>query len=301
MTAPGAPARPRPWLIAGAVCLVVVVATTVGARRLTGLPGSDAAARPAVTPSQTVASPTYDLPRVTWRPRWHDEFNGTGPPANWTALSGTAYSRKALHYYSPANAVQDGAGHLVITARETRGTARPTCWYGPCRYSSARIETRGVFAQTYGRFAARIKLPLGRGLWPAFWLKRVDAGSVDSATYGEIDIVENRGHETHLVRAYTHSKGRKGGGRLRLPERLDAGFHVYGVDWTPQSITWWVDGKAYAQYPRYPHWPFDKPFYLILNLQVGGGWVGDPDDTTPFPAKMIVDWVRVYQAEEPDK
>ncbi|NRQ32322.1 glycoside hydrolase family 16 protein [Nonomuraea sp. NN258] len=287
--------RSRSWALAIGTCVTVLAISAAGVRSL----GEAAPVRPpsAPAPLQSIAPPPLALPAVRWKLSWSDEFAGRGTPAKWDALTGTAWSnRKALHYYSPSNAALDGSGHLVISAQRTGAAAPATpCWYGPCRYSSARLETRTSFAQAYGRFAARIKLPLGQGLWPAFWLKRVDAGRSGSATYGEIDIVENRGHEPRLVRGYTHSKDRKGGGKVYLPDRLDAGFHVYGVDWTPESITWWVDGEPYAQYPRYPGWPFDKPFYLILNLQVGGGWVGNPNATTRFPARMVVDWVRVYR------
>ncbi|MGW3346935.1 glycoside hydrolase family 16 protein [Nonomuraea rubra] len=297
MTAADGPARSRTWILAAAICVAVVAASAAGVRTIGDTPAGGARSGQATPPpAQSIEPPPLALPEASWKLSWSDEFNGRGRPAKWTALSGTSWSnRKALHYYTPANARQNGSGHLVISAQRTPAGEATPCWYGPCDYSSARLETRSTFDQAYGRFSARIKLPLGKGLWPAFWLKRTDSGRSGSATYGEIDIMENRGHETHLVRAYTHSQGRKGGGQITLPERLDADFHVYGVDWTPQSITWWVDGEPYAQYPRYPGWPFDKPFYLILNLQVGGTWVGNPNAGTRFPARMVVDWVRVYR------
>jgi beta-glucanase (GH16 family) len=241
--------------------------------------------------------PQFQLPAAKWRLTWADEFTGKGTPAKWTPLTGgDGWSHKALQYYTRANAKKDGRGNLVISATTTKQPGGPRCWYGPCRYNSARLQTAKSFSQAYGRFTARIKLPKGPGLWPAFWLQRVDAGLVGKPTYGEIDVMETVGDEAGVVRGYAHGLKHRGGGIVRLPQSADVGdYHIYGVDWTPQSITWWVDDKPYAQFLKYSGWPFTKPFFLILNLQVGGEWPGPPNATTRFPADMTVDWIRVYR------
>jgi len=248
--------------------------------------------------ARATQAPLFTLPDTRWKRTWSDEFNGEGRPSGkWRAVTGgTGWGHEARQYYSPGNARLDGHGNLVITATKTSRGGAPQCWYGRCAYKSARIQTEDTFSQAYGRFSARIRIPTGAGIWPAFWMQRKNGGLVGDPTYGEIDIIETRGQEPHLARGYAHAKNLKGGGVLLLPEPLEAGYHVYGVDWTPKSITWWVDGKPYAQLPRYKNWPFTKPFFLVFSLQVGGSWVGPPDRTTRFPARLVVDWVRVHKA-----
>ncbi|GAA0964265.1 glycoside hydrolase family 16 protein [Actinocorallia libanotica] len=279
-----------------AVLCAVSLVTGLSAWRLGG---EEAAPAPSVLPvAQDSQAPLFTLPKTRWKKTWGDEFNGEGAPSRaWRALSGgTGWGHEARQYYTPANARQDGYGNLVITAEKAPRSSRLQCWYGRCTHLSARIQTDRSFTQTYGRFAARVRIPTGNGVWPAFWMQRKNGGLVGSPTYGEIDVIETRGQEPHLARGYAHAKDLKGGGVLLMPEPLEAGYHVYGVDWTPKSITWWVDGKPYAQLPRYKNWPFAKPFFLVLSLQVGGSWVGPPDRTTRFPARLTVDWIRTYKA-----
>jgi beta-glucanase (GH16 family) len=242
-------------------------------------------------------------------PAFADEFDGpagTAPDGRkWTRnTGGTGWGNEELQFYtdSTANAALDGAGHLMITARQ-ENPAGYTCHYGACRYTSARLLTAERFSQTYGRFEARLKLPRGRGLWPAFWLLS-DGHTAGSPRGGEIDVMENVGSEPGTVHGSLHGPGYAGDLGLTTPYTLTGGravaddFHVYAVDWTPKSITWSVDGKEFGR--RTPkdvgkkEWVFDQPFFLIMNVAVGGIWPGDPSADTPFPQSMIVDYVRAY-------
>ncbi|MEO3784328.1 glycoside hydrolase family 16 protein [Actinocorallia sp. B10E7] len=256
---------------------------------------------PTLLPEQPASpiptEPTIELPKIKWKLSFRDEFNGTGAPSSgrWNSATGNGingYGHKALQYYDPANVRMDGSGSLVITARKARNGEK--CWYGPCTYTSGRIDSAGKVTHTYGRLAARMKLPVGKGLWPAFWTQTTDK---KKARYSEIDILETIGSESNRVQGFAHTvKGRVGGGDLFLDHNLDEKFHVYGVDWTPERIVWWIDGRPYAELKRYPRWPFDDDteLFFIFNLQVGGEWPGKPAADTAFPARMYVDWIRTY-------
>jgi beta-glucanase (GH16 family) len=239
---------------------------------------------------------------------WADEFNGprgTQPdPANWQfETGGTGWGNGELQYYtaSPTNASLDGAGHLAITARREVYTGD-----GVTRdYTSALVQTAGRFQTTYGLIEARIKLPAGQGLWPAFWAIGTDFDRVGWPDSGEIDLMENVANDPFKVYGVLHGpqEGRRNGYNLvaatRSATSLASGFHVFGIDWSPGKIVFTLDGVPYAtrtpaSLPAGSQWVFDKPFYLILNLAVGGDFPGPPDATTPFPATMLVDWVRVY-------
>src|SRR6478735_7230969 len=200
----------------------------------------------------------------------------------------------------------DGAGHLVITARK-ENPGNYQCWYGRCEYTSARLNTSGKFSTTYGRVEARMKIPRGQGIWPAFWMLGSDIGSVGWPNSGEIDIMENVGFEPGTVHGTLHGPGYSGSGGIGAGYTLPGGaafaddFHTFAVDWAPDSITWSVDGTVYQT--RTPadlngnDWVFDKPFFLILNLAVGGYWPGDPDGSTAFPQQLVVDYVRVTTSD----
>lgn len=235
---------------------------------------------------------------------WSEEFDG---PANSLPLSshwkfdiGTDWGNDQLEYDTarPTNVSLDGNGHLAITARRES--------YMGSAYTSGRITTQGLFARSAGRFEARIQLPTGRGLWPAFWLLGSDIGTRGWPACGEIDVMEYRGQEPSIVHGSLHGPGYSGGGALTraytLPNggRFDTGFHVFAVDWRGNQITWSVDGVPYqalnsTSLPAGATWVFDHPFFVILNLAVGGNFVGPPDAGTVFPQTMLVDWVRVYQ------
>ena len=171
-------------------------------------------------------------------------------------------------------------------------------------YTSGRIKTQGLFAQTYGRFEARMQLPLGKGIWPAFWMLGGDIGTVGWPKCGEIDVMENIG-EPGVSHSTLHGPGYSGGkavtAQYKLPagEAVDTGFHVYAVEWVPNDIKFLLDEKVVAErtpadLPAGAKWVYDHPFFVILNLAVGGDWPGYPDATTKFPKMMLVDYVRVY-------
>ncbi len=239
---------------------------------------------------------------------WSDEFEGRANAApdsrRWTYnTGGGGWGNAELEYYtdSTANAALDGAGHLVITARRDE-SGEHTCHYGTCLYTSARLLTAGRFSRTYGRFEARMRLPHGSGLWPAFWMLGDDSRTSASPRGGEIDVMENVGSEPDTVHGSLHGPGYSGDRGLtaafHLPGEVADGFHVFAVDWTSDAITWFVDGTAYGRKTRADtggrEWVFDHPFFLIVNLAVGGAWPGTPPPSTQFPQSMLVDYVRTY-------
>jgi beta-glucanase (GH16 family) len=243
---------------------------------------------------------------------WQDEFDGpagaTFDHMKWGAdTGGSGFGNRELEFYTTdtANVALDGQGHLIITAREEPQTTTNSCWYGRCRYTSARLKTQGGFTQAYGRFEARIQVPRGQGVWPAFWLLGADIGSVGWPQSGEIDVMENIGREPAVVHGTVHGPGYSGANGIGRAYTLPAGafaddFHVYAIEWTPGYIRWLVDEHEYhrvtpANLPLGTRWVFDHPFFLLLNFAVGGDWPGAPDASTSFPQRLVVDYVRVYQ------
>ncbi|MFF6996780.1 ricin-type beta-trefoil lectin domain protein [Streptomyces sp. NPDC008313] len=237
-----------------------------------------------------------------------DTFDGPAGSAvdsgKWQIETGDNVSNHERQYYTSGNknAALDGQGHLVITARR-ENPSDYQCWYGRCEYTSARLNTSGKFTSTYGHVEARMKIPRGQGMWPAFWMLGSDIGSVGWPNSGEIDVMENVGFEPSTVHGTIHGPGYSGSGGIGAGYTLPGGqafadaFHTFAVDWAPDSITWTVDGTVYQR--RTPAdlggktWVFNKPFFLILNLAVGGYWPGDPDGSTSFPQQLIVDEVKV--------
>jgi beta-glucanase (GH16 family) len=243
---------------------------------------------------------------------WHDEFDGPAGAsfdhARWVAdTGGQGFGNQERQFYTTRadNVALDGEGHLVITARVESQSSTDQCWYGRCRYSSTRLKTKGLFAQTYGRFEARIRVPRGQGLWPAFWMLGADIDSVGWPRSGEIDIMENIGREPAIAHGTLHGPGYSGAGGIGRADTVSSGafaddFHIFSVTWRPNDIRWYVDGRPYhrmtpADLPREAKWVFDHPFFLLLNVAVGGGWPGDPDASTTFPQQMVIDYVRVYR------
>ncbi|MFJ4618964.1 ricin-type beta-trefoil lectin domain protein [Streptomyces sp. NPDC088812] len=289
--------RAHRWSLGGLVFLVVAALVT-GVLLTASGPGTSRAdaAQTAVT--------------------WADEFDGPagGAPdsARWTVeTGGSGNGNNELQYYADSrdNVALDGDGHLVITARENGDTGLQ-CWYGACRYTSARLNTARTFTQAYGHFEARIKVPRGQGMWPAFWMLGDDLGSVGWPNSGEIDVMENVGKEPGTVYGTLHGPGYSGAGGISASRTLPDGqafadaFHVFAVDWSPSEITWSVDGTAYRT--RTPAdlggntWVYDHPFFLILNLAVGGDWPGSPDASTSLPQTMLVDYIRVTASDDTD-
>ncbi|MFC6645798.1 glycoside hydrolase family 16 protein [Granulicella cerasi] len=246
-----------------------------------------------------------------WKLTWSDEFNGpdgSAPdPAKWSfVVDGKGFGNQELEYYTD-RAVNTHVehGNLVITALKEDFTGKD----GVLRhYTSGRIETKGKFAQQYGRFEARIKFPRGKGVWPAFWMLGDDIEKVGWPKSGELDIVENIGREPSKIHGSLHGPGYSGGSPLTGAYTLPDGkifaddFHVFAVEWDPKEIRFYCDGHLYEtettdSIPEAKHWAFDHPFFILLNFAVGGGWPGNPDETTQFPQQMLVDWVRVYKAQ----
>jgi beta-glucanase (GH16 family) len=217
-------------------------------------------------------------------------------------VGGGGWGNNELQTYTdrPENsAIEDGA--LVIRALRERFTGRDGI---PRDYTSARLKTLGRFSQAYGRFEARMRIPRGQGLWPAFWMLGDDIGTVSWPGCGEIDIMENIGREPTLVHGTLHGPGYSGGQGIGAAYPNPSGrpfaddFHVYAVEWEPQAIRWSVDGVVYqTRTPadlRGARWVFDHGFFLLINVAVGGNWPGAPDGTTRLPQELHVDWVRVH-------
>jgi beta-glucanase (GH16 family) len=235
---------------------------------------------------------------------WSDEFSGARgsmPRAsNWTAEIGNGqwgWGNQQLEYNTSSAAKLDGSGKLVITASKKRtGT---TCWNGrECRYTSARLTTHNKVSVTTGTVSARIKLPKGVGLWPAFWM--LGTSSKPWPAKGEIDIMEWIGSKKNTVYGTVHGPGYSAGNSIGASAHLpaDGKFHVYAVTKKRNEIRWFVDGKQFlrltpADLPRGERWVFNGPFYLILDLAVGGIWPGSPNSSTRFPQKLVVDYVRI--------
>jgi beta-glucanase (GH16 family) len=244
-----------------------------------------------------------------WKLVWSDEFSGpNGSPVDaskWVSeTGGGGWGNDELESYTARleNAVQEN-GNLVIKVLQEKYTGKD----GVARdYTSARLKTLGRFSQTYGRFEARMKIPRGQGIWPAFWMLGVDIDKPGWPTCGEIDIMENIGKEPALVHGTIHGPGYSGangiGSPFALPtdQRFADDFHLFAVEWEPNAIRFYVDDHLYAtrtpaDLPKGTKWVYDHPFFLLLNVAVGGGWPGNPDATTVFPQTMLVDYVRVYE------
>jgi len=273
-------------------------------------------------------------PGAEWKLVWSDEFSGKEiDRTKWDFDVGNGFydydaeqwisgwGNGELQYYTrePENAfVKDGMLHVRAMKESLHG----------CGYSSARLKTRkkdgtALFSQKYGRFEFRAKLPTGRGIWPAIWMLPQEEKYGSWAASGEIDIMEAKGHEPNKVHGTLHFGTRwphnaEATRSYVLPNKgTIADFHVYALEWGPGEVRWSVDGKLYstqsfwwsssktdrgkgvkpkreADLQPWPA-PFDRPFYLVLNVAVGGKFPGKPDKTTKFPAEMVVDYVRVYE------
>jgi beta-glucanase (GH16 family) len=260
----------------------------------------------AIAAAQT---PTPKASRPGWTLTWSDEFNGTdGSPVDtskWvTETGGNGWGNRELEYYTARgdNAFQQG-GNLVIKAIQEKYAGKD----GVTRdYTSARLKTEEKFSQKYGRFEARIKIPQGQGIWPAFWMLGDDIGKLGWPKCGEIDIMENIGKEPSLVHGTIHGPGYSGdkgiGSQFSLPDnaRFTDDFHIYAVEWEPKAIRFYVDDHLYAtrtpaELPKGTKWAYSHPFFILLNVAVGGSWPGNPDATAQYPQTMLVDYVRVYK------
>jgi beta-glucanase (GH16 family) len=242
-----------------------------------------------------------------WVLTWSDEFDGpdgSAPDAaKWSLeTGGGGWGNNELEYYTARRRnSRVEKGNLVIDAVQEKFTGAD----GVTReYTSARLKTGKLFSQKYGKFEARIRIPKGQGMWPAFWMLGDDISAAGWPACGEIDIMENIGRESGTVHGTIHGPGYSGGKSLGAPYAVASGdvaddFHVFAVEWEPEEIRFYVDGQLYetrtpADLPAGTRWVFDHPFFLILNVAVGGGWPGNPDASTKFPQEMLIDYVRVY-------
>ncbi|MEO3781932.1 glycoside hydrolase family 16 protein [Actinocorallia sp. B10E7] len=232
---------------------------------------------------------------------WKDDFSGpsgSAPDAGrWKIETGTPGTGE-VEYNTRKNVILNGKGQLVITARRQH--------FRGAEYTSARITSEGRFETTYGRIAARIKTPNGQGLWPAFWLLGTNFRDRPWPDCGEIDIMERRGDRPDHYQATVQGPGYSGVGitehySLGPGGDFSDGFHVFSLDWTPDKLIFMIDGYVVTTVERATlpgEWVFGNPFFIVLNLAVGGPYPGDPDASTPFPAKMVVDYVRAYSFPE---
>lgn len=249
--------------------------------------------------------------RAEWQLSWSDEFNGDSiDPAHWKFDIGhhDGWGNNELEYYTsrPENAyVSNGLLHIVARREPYEGQ----------KYTSAKMKTRGLFSQSRGRFEFRAKLPHGKGYWPALWMMPEDEIYGGWAASGEIDIMENRGSNSSVVLGtlhyggvYPHKTESHGPHFTFPPGDSVTNFHLYALEWTTNAIRWYVDDKLYetqtswwsssgpAKGARNPYpAPFDQPFYIIMNLAVGGRFGGNPNESTAFPGEMQIDYVRAYR------
>jgi len=253
-------------------------------------------------------TPEHHAVNPNWKLVWSDEFNDPAiDTSKWSfEIDGKGGGNGEKEYYTddPGNAhIEDGC--LVITAvkgGEYQGKKHA--------FTSARMTTKGKGEWLYGRFEARIKLPTGKGVWPAFWMMPAASAYGGWASSGELDILEEIGDKPSTAFGTIHYGDKwphnvHTGDKWECPSgTLSDDFHVYAVEWEPGTIRWYVDGQLYqtqknwftnaAPFPA----PFDQKFYIILNFAVGGAWPGDPSPATPFPQSMLVDYVRVYQPDD---
>jgi beta-glucanase (GH16 family) len=248
--------------------------------------------------------PIQTLPDRNFQLVWSDEFDGdsgTAPNATkWTydlgtGLNGWGNNELQTYTQSPQNVALDGEGNLVITALKTSTGS----------YTSARIKTEGLFSQKYGKIEARIKTPTGSGIWPAFWMLGSNIDNVGWPQCGEIDIMEQKGKFSNITYGTIHGPGYSGGEAISSSytlknDRFDNNFNVYAVEWSESKIDFFVNDYLYKRITPADAtgpWVFNQPFFIIMNIAVGGNFVGPPNDYTPFPGAMKVDYVRVYKEE----
>ncbi len=255
---------------------------------------------------------TQKLPVRNYELVWSDEFDGSKntlpDAAKWVFdlgnNNGWGNNEYQVYTNKPENVSMDGKSNLAIIA-----TKVPTTPYAT--YYSGRIITKGLFAQSYGRFEARIKLPYGPGIWPAFWLLGSSIDSLDADNKkigwpqcGEIDIMELNGSKTNIINGTLHGPGYSGGTSITkgfglMNDRYDVDFHIFAIEWGKDYIDFFVDNNLYQRLTPANvtgKWVFnDQPFYILLNMAVGGNYVTGPTDQTVFPQTMLVDYVRVYK------
>lgn len=261
---------------------------------------------PTASPASTAA----------WTQVWSDEFDGPAgariDTTKWrfdltdgcaAGICGWGNNEKEYYTDAPENVALNGQGQLMIVARSA--PAGLTCYYGPCRYTSAKITTRGKMDAAPGRVVARIKLPAGQGLWPAFWMLGSSFPAIPWPLCGELDIMENHGSKPTSMSSAMHGPGYFGNTPFVHSDSLTSGsfagdFHTFAVEWDSTHVRFFVDDTAHygitrEAVERFGKYVFDQPFFVILNLAVGGNFDGDPKSDAILPATMLVDYVRVYK------
>jgi beta-glucanase (GH16 family) len=242
--------------------------------------------------------PVIPMVAQTWTLVWHDEFNGdVVNRQNWKFdTGGEGWGNSELEYYTsrPENASEYNGNLLIIARKEN---------FYDNKYTSARMNTHGLERWTYGKIEARIKLPEQMGLWPAFWML---GDTIDDSGFpfcGEIDIMESINKDSTLYGTMhwaSNNKLASYGGAFAVKDLNQ--FHIYSVEWDSLAIRWFVDGKQYWEGLIAENMnqtaAFHKPFFILLNLAVGGDWPGNPPPQTHFPDTMFVDYVRVYQMKQ---
>lgn len=251
-------------------------------------------------------------PANPWTLVWGDEFSdsaGKGVnPAYWrhdtadgcsSGICGWGNQEREYYRTGPENIAHTGDGYLAIVARVA--TDSLSCYYGRCLYTSAKIHTRDKISILPGRVEARIKLPTGQGLWPAFWMLGENIGRSGWPACGELDILENKGSQPTVTSSAVHGPGYSGNTPFaHATTTTTTEFHVYAVEWDPQTIRFYVDNNLHYTVSRgavqgYGTWVFDQAFFVILNLAVGGHFDGNPQSDAIFPATMLIDYVRVFR------
>ncbi|MEY4494459.1 MAG: hypothetical protein RL570_574 [Actinomycetota bacterium] len=241
---------------------------------------------------------------------WSQEFNdaaGTAPSSKYFNydLGGGGWGNKELQWYSEDAVQTNGKGQLEISATKIPPVADdelPFNCFGDCQYFSGRIKTQGKVRFKYGRIEARIKLPSGEGVWPAFWLLGSNIVAKSWPACGEIDVIELRGREPNRAIASAHGPGYSGAasksGVRSLPVSLSDDYHVYSIDWTANKISWYLDGKLYHTLTnksvKAGSYVFNQDFFIILNLAMGGDFDGGRLDSSIEKATMAVDYIRYY-------
>lgn len=238
--------------------------------------------------------------RPGWKLVWHDEFDSKAiDRSNWTYdIGGHGWGNGEMQYYTdrPENAyLKDG--YLVIEARQEK--------YEGSYYTSARLKSQGLREFQYGRLEARLKVPEGKGFWPAFWMLGSNFPQVGWPDCGEIDIMEYLGKEPDLILGTLHGPGYSGALGMSKWNRQDYNiaddFHTFAIEWDENQITWFYDEVPYHTVTREDvgsrPWVFDQPFFFIINLAVGGTLGGMVSPQTVFPAQYLIDYVRVYEKQ----
>jgi len=236
-------------------------------------------------------------------PAWSDEFDYTGKPTNskWGYdVGGGGWGNNELQYYTDAANADVANGVLTITARKEKIENR--------EYTSARMISKGTGDFLYGRVEAKVKIPKGRGTWPAFWMLPTDWEYGGWPKSGEIDIFEHVGYKPGEIHFSTHTEANNfltGTQKTatKVVSDFDTQFHTYRMDWTPTTITGYIDGNQYFSFTNpnkgYSTWPFNKRFHILFNIAVGGNWGGVQGiDQSIFPAQMVVDYIRVYNLKK---